>query len=236
MNTPHNPEVPDGLLRQLSGLPQQWTIRECFAFTKLIDAFNVLLFVWVGRDRTKVLQRVTDLISETDRRLSIDATIGERSEDYAVLFMLIRHRSSNPVENYQALQKLAATLDKQFTGSELPGEDFIASDRARMVIETPDRPGVLCVVTRVIADLGINLRKVKSRIWKMPQQEGMCRLTFGLDLPPQKQKPNLLEELRGRLAKEKELLEAKIDFGPARRRAASRSSPARKGKRRQEGV
>src|SRR5262245_32604043 len=100
--------------RRFEGLPEERTVRGSHAFTRLLDGLNLLLFFWGGKDRTRVLCRVTKLIQATDELLSIAGSFVERTEDYAGIFLLIHRRHRDSRQNLEVLRRLADKIDAAF--------------------------------------------------------------------------------------------------------------------------
>lgn len=209
MNLSHIPDLPEGILRRLNELPKEWTVRRSYTFTQLIDGFNVLLFGWVGLDRAKVLHTVTQKIANVSKDLAIEGIIVDKTEDYAAIILLIRHRSADPGENYKSLQKLASHLNEQFPEDPLEGPRAPWTEHARMMVWAPDRPMLLNQVTGVISnqDPPLNIVKLKADI-RTRKSTPMSRLRFKLEVPSSEDK--LLANIRDKI--ETEVKGAEVRF------------------------
>jgi hypothetical protein len=157
-----------------------------------------LAFFWGGEDRTTLLAGLCRQVCTFDPSITIDASFVDRTEDQVGIYLLLRRRGDDPGENLRRLKELAKQL-KRFASQPFRGKQIPVGRIVKMAVAGPDKPGVLCRVSEVIAGLGGNIKKLEAdsadtALARGEEPDPRCLLMFTMELPGEN--PTLLEELR----------------------------------------
>jgi hypothetical protein len=164
---------------------------------------NRLAFFWGGEDRTKLLAGLCKRVWDFDKRnpVRIDGGFVTPTEDDVGIYLVLRRCGPDPREDQSQLRKLAENL-KQFASETFQGEQIPVRGVIEMGVAAPDKPGTLFRVAEVIADLGLNIKKLETETANISagcdtEPEPRCLLMFRLELP--RDDSALIEDLKGQI-------------------------------------
>jgi hypothetical protein len=118
-----------------------------------LDGPHTLTLSATGRNRVGLLADLLELVHATDQAVGVDGGFARVVEGYAVIFLVLRLRSSERRKLDHLLAPLSAFKETAPGGVQCtPGRAVV------LAVRHPDRPGLLAAVCRAIAAAGADIQ------------------------------------------------------------------------------
>ena len=129
---------------------------------------NVIITAIGGRDRPGIIAALTRIVFDVGGNLD-DATMTRLRGAFANMLAAVLPTGCTVADVEARLAPIAAQLDLQVAVYELPDDEPIEENSDHVIsVYGADRPGIVHEITSLLADSGVNITDLNTRVAGMP--------------------------------------------------------------------